>query len=180
MFRRLLLPLCLLAALSSASYALDIKGLHVDQPLSCTQLHAIDEGQPTWSSRGGRTAADCNDTLLFAAVSFGNGTALMMVQQSEKQVLLSVTLTGFDFNDTLAALTVKFGRPKITETVIHNRMNAAFEQTTAEWVDGDVRLRLKMHGITIGKPVLQLFGKQGLKDFMEKKENAAANAASKL
>lgn len=169
-----------LALVSTCSVnALEIKGLKIGQPVDCASIKALE-------TRSGTFSDACNNgrPSWYTETEFLNGKAMLRLTQSPDRVLLSVAVgesVGFNFEEALDALTVKFGAPTlIDKSVIQNRMGASFDQIEATWVDGDETLVLRKHGASIGRPYLLYSGKKAAEEAKWERAEKAKKAAGNL
>lgn len=160
---------------STNLYALDIKGLEVDKPVDCVFIKSLE-------TRSGTFYPACEEgkERWFVEVSFLSGKTQLMIKQSPDKILESIYTSGFDFNEGLNSLTVKFGEPKIRKSVIQNRMGATFDQIEAIWVEGKTVLSLLKHSSTIGKASLMLTGEKAVSEFEKSIKEKAINGAKNI
>jgi len=164
-------------ALPSLAAPLEIKGFQVDAPVDCAKINEVgaevgpspkplscESGKPFWSISG----------------PFLDGHSVITFVQSQDRVLLSVGVSRIKFDDTLNALTVKYGPPTVKNSVIQNRMGASFDQVEATWRDGASLLTLLKHGSTIDNPVLRLTGAELVKDVAKRNQEKAQKGAGNL
>lgn len=163
--------------LPSMANPLEIKGFQVDKPVDCQKINEVgqefgpyakalscESGKPFWSISG----------------SFLDGYSVFTFSQSKERVLLSVSVGRIKFEDTLNALTVKYGPPTVKNSVIQNRMGASFDQVEATWKDGALLLALLKHSSTIDNPVLRLTGAELLKEVAKRSQEKAQKGAGNL
>lgn len=167
------------ASVCLSTFALEIKGLKVDQPVDCVAIKALETRSGTFFD-----ACTAGRSSWYTEVQFLNGKALLHLSQSQDKVLLSVTISelgSFNFADVLDALTVKFGSPtSLEKSVIQNRMGASFDQIETRWVDGDEKIVLTKHGATIGRSSLLYFGKEAGEEMKRERVEKAKKAAGNL
>jgi hypothetical protein len=174
-----LITILAFALACSSAFALDIKGLKVDQPVDCVAIKAME-------MRSGTFADTCTagGSPWYTETQFLNGKAMMRLSQSPEKALLSVAIGdygSFNFNDALDALTVKFGPPtSLEKSTIQNRMGASFDQIEATWVDGDEKIVLSKHGTTINRPFLMYYGKKAGENLERERAEKAKKAAGNL
>ncbi len=158
--------------LSLGVFALDIKGVQVDQPVDCNYVNSLEVRQ-------GMTMKPCENRrpVFQTNVSFLSGTVPMMVHQSEEGVVLAVQVIRFNFQEALDALTVKYGQPKIDRSAIQNRAGSSFEQIEATWQQAGQTLHMQKHGVRIDEPVIFLSGRVFVAhEEAQRKAKAAAGA----
>lgn len=174
---RMLRKLILIVSLAGIgqAHALDIKGIRVDAPADCAAIRALEVRQGNFfqSCESGR------ETWMHR-ISFLSGQSTLFVRQSIDKVVLSLSVTEFDFHEALDALTIKYGKPTIENSVIQNRMGASFEQTKAHWVQGQLVLSLSKHGSKIDSPMLMLTGEQAVKESQLRRQERATKGAGNI
>lgn len=151
-------------------HALEIKGISVDEKADCSQIRAME-------LRPGTFAKSCENLvpMWIHQVAFLSGRATLAVQQRGDGIVTAVLVSHFNFSDALEAFTAKYGEPKLSESIIQNRMGGQFEQTTAVWEDEAAILILKRHGAKIGEPSLSLMSKQAIEGHAKERAKSAGN-----
>jgi len=157
---------------AAPALAFDIKGIEVGKSDACERFNQL----PSTAHRG-----TCGvGSVAFRQVPFLSGTSRLAVSMNNDGLVVSVLVESFDFEEALEALTAKFGKPEIEESVVHNRMGAAFKQVRATWKSETELLYLVKHYDKINEPVLYL-RENRLADLdydKRREEKAAKNAAN--
>ena len=168
-----------LSTASGAAVSLDLKGLKVDQPVDCVAIKALETRKGTFSDA-------CNNgrSEWYTETEFLDGKVMLRLTQSSDRTLLSVSVgetSSFNFDAALDALVSKFGAPKSAEkSAIQNRMGASFEQIEAIWIDGNERIVLRRHGVSIGQPSLIYFGKRAAVEVDKERIERSKKAAGRI
>lgn len=164
-----------LAITAGHAQTFEIKGIYVDKPVNCDQIKAV--GYTVGSFSG---ACERGDRIWPVNASFLDGKSVVMITQSEDRIVMSVQVRNFPFTDALDALSVKYGKPSIKNSVIQNRMGASFEQIEATWKDGAEELYLAKHGSELNKPILILTGSESGRDALKQNQQKAQKGAGNL
>lgn len=166
----LILSLCFFPI---SSFALDIKGLEVDKPVDCDQISALETRTGTFFP-----ACKQGKEMWHHEVSFLSSKARMIFRQAEG-ILLSVSVSNFQFEEALDALTTKFGQPHIERSTVGNAMGATFEQVVATWTGGATSIRLHKHGSKLNQPWIIMSGAKALERFRQSEaEKTKRNSAN--
>lgn len=160
---KLFAALLLFSICSLARADLEIKGIEVDKPANCAHIAGLEQRKGTFLD-----SCNAKRKSWFTRISFLDGQTDMWVTQSLDGIVLTVALSGFDFDLAFTSLTSKFGKPEILNSTIQNRMGAKFDQIDATWRDGEKLLQLSKHGTEIGKSFLVLKGSESTKEFKDK------------
>lgn len=158
-----------------SAHALDIKGIEVDKPTDCATIKALEIRQGRFFE-----ACETGKNTWMHEVSFLSGKATMFFTQSVDRILLSTHVVGFKFEEALDALTIKYGPPKLEESVVQNRMGAQFKQVEATWEKGPIALILRRHSSRLNEPSLTLLGEQAMKEQELKRQERAQKGAGNI
>jgi len=142
----------------SAFAGLNIKGIEVDKKADCAYIKSLE-------IRKGTFAESCKNMMptWYHEISFLDSKAEIAISQNTSGIITYVAVYKFNFEMALNSLENKFGKSKITKSIIQNRFGAEFEQVEATWRDGNIILSLKKHGGKVDEPVLVLYGHEFIK-----------------
>lgn len=174
-----LFALVFLVIASFSAAALDIKGLKVDKPVDCDAIKKLE-------TRSGDFFEACKkgSATWYVQADFLTAKALVRLMQSPDRTLTTVAVGdfgGFDFDEALNALKVKFGPPtSFQNSWISNRMGVQFQQMEATWIDGAERLVLTKHGDKIDKPSLIYTGAKATEEAKRERDEQAKKSAANI
>jgi hypothetical protein len=165
---RKIITFLLLTISFSAFAGLNIKGIEVDKKADCSYISSLD-------IREGTFYESCKNmrSTWYHEISFLESKAEMTISQNSSGIITSVAVYKFNFEKALNSLKNKFGKPKITRSVIQNRFSAEFEQVEATWHEENIILSLKKHGGKVDEPVLILHGQEFIKS--DKNKNSPSS-----
>jgi hypothetical protein len=121
---------------------------------------ALQGALPAATCAKGKTPESCQLFIVLVphegaareAMKFGNAMprGYSFVMEDGKVALALVNILPADFDDTVAALTAKYGAPAGDRTSeIHNRMGAAFDQRDVTWSLADGTIEAHKRGSTV-------------------------------
>jgi len=165
--------LLLAALISTSASAFDIKGFKVDEPLDCAAVKALSPKSLAMIQACERGV----NPRIYVDGPFLSQSANFMFKRGPDSVLLDIYVTNFDFDEALAALTLKWGKPVLEHSTVTNRMGATFDQVEATWKKDTYTLVLKKHAGKIDHPSLFLVSSRSMDRFnQEQAEKLKKNA----